>query len=134
MTIQTRKTKSQAALSTLAWGIYMIVVGLSLIVFPNGVLVTMGFEPTQEVWIRIGGLLALALGFYYVQLGRFPFAPFYPWKVMAHVGGVLIMTSFYLQGLAPANIFLFALADTLAALWTAWGIKQDRKREELIAA
>jgi hypothetical protein len=79
--------KSQAALSTLCWGLYMILNGVNMIVHPNGGLTAMGFEPTAEVWIRMVGLLALVLGFYYLQMGRYNFTPFYTWKLTGHVGG-----------------------------------------------
>ncbi len=128
MKTQLIKHKSQAALSTFWWGIYMSVNGISLIVYPNGTLATMGFEPTQEIWIRMAGLLALVLGFFYVQLGRFHFTPFYNWKVTGHVVGILTMTLFYLQGLAPSAIFMLCLTDGLAALWTIWGKYQDNKQ------
>jgi hypothetical protein len=120
--------KSQAALSTLCWGLYMILNGISLIVHPNGGLTAMGFEPTEEVCIRMAGLLALVLGFYYLQMGRYNFTPFYTWKLTGHAGGILIMTLLYQQGLAPSTIFIFCLSDALAAHWTAWGIYYDRKQ------
>jgi hypothetical protein len=128
MKTQAIKHKSQAALSTLCWGIYMMLNGVSMIIYPNGVLAMMGFEPTNELWIRLAGLLALVLGFYYVQMGRHHFIPFYTWKVIGHAGGILIMTGFYLQGLAPATIFLLCLSDALAAIWTAYGKYYDQKQ------
>ena len=96
------KRKSQAALSTFCWGIYMIIKGLSMVIYPNNALATMGFEPTVEIWIRMTGLLALVLGYFYVQMGRYHFTPFYTWKVVGHAWGILIMILFYLQDLVPA--------------------------------
>ncbi|WPP49342.1 hypothetical protein [Catalinimonas niigatensis] len=128
MKTQTLKNKSQAAFSTLCWGFYMILNGLSMIIFPNATLAAMGFELTTEILIRMLGLLSLVLGFYYIQMGRYYFAPFYSWKIMGHISGILIMTFFYLQGLAPATIFMICLSDAMAAAWTAWGISQDRKK------
>lgn len=122
------KPKGRAALSTLCWGIYVIVNGVSMIIDPKGTLELMGFSPAAEMGIRMAGLLALVLGFYYVQMGRYDFTPFYTWKIMGHTAGILIMTLLYLQHLVPANIFIICLSDGLAALWTAWGISQDRKK------
>lgn len=122
------KTKSQAALSTFCWGIYMSLNGLGMVIFPNVALAAMGFEPTVEIWIRMVGLLSLVLGFYYVQMGRYQFSPFYLWKVVGHAGGILIMILFYFQDLISSNILMICLTDALAALWTVWGINEDRKK------
>ena len=122
------KNKSQAALSTLCWGFYMVLNGLSMIIHPNATLAAMGFELTTEIWIRMVGLLSLVLGFYYIQMGRYYFAPFYTWKIIGHISGILIMTFFYLQDLVPATVFMICFSDALAAAWTAWGISQDRKK------
>ncbi len=128
MKTQTHKNKSQAAFSTLCWGLYMFVNGTSMMLYPSHTLEMMGMATTVDIWIRMAGLLALVLGFYYVQMGRYYFAPFYSWKMIGHAAGILIMTLFYLLGLAPATIFLLCLTDALAALWTAWGMAQDRKK------
>ncbi|MEK6478807.1 hypothetical protein WJR50_14770 [Catalinimonas sp. 4WD22] len=128
MKTQIFKHRSHAALSSLCWGVYMILNGISMIIQPNSMLETMGFEPTVEIWIRMAGLLALVLGYYYVQMGRYHFLPFYTWKIIGHIAGIIIMTTFYLQGLAPGSILMLCLGDMLAALWTAWGIFEDRKR------
>ncbi|WP_224996216.1 hypothetical protein [Cesiribacter sp. SM1] len=122
------KPKSQAALSTLCWGVYVILNGLSMTIDPEGTLKMMGFSPGAETGIRMAGLLALVLGFYYVQMGRHNFVPFYTWKVIGHVGGILIMTLFYFQNLVPASIFIICFSDGLAALWTSWGLIYDRKK------
>ena len=126
--------KSQAALSTLCWGVYLMLNGTSMIVQPNAVLATMGFEPTKDIWIRMAGLLALVLGFFYVQVGRYHFVPFYTWKLIGHSVGIVIMTLFYLQGLAPAPILTLCFSDALAAAWTGWGIFLDRKKVKPLVA
>jgi hypothetical protein len=126
------KENGQAALSTFFWGIYMALNGISMVTYPNLGLTLMGFEPTQEVYIRLTGLLALVLGFYYIQFGRYYFQPFYYWKVTGHLAGIFIMIFFYLTGLASASILIFCLFDAMAAVWTAWGIIYDQKKKQLV--
>lgn len=98
--------------------IYVIVSGLQLLLIPNVILGLVGFEPTQEIWIRIMGLLVLVLGFYYYYmakygndkvvwatvLGRFSFC-----------GGLVV---FVLLGLAKPILIGFAAFELVLALWT----------------
>ena len=42
---------------------YVIVSGISLIFFPNFLLGLFGIEATNEIWIRVLGMLVLALSF-----------------------------------------------------------------------
>lgn len=45
--------------------VYMIGMGLPFLFAPNLMLPLLGLEPTHEIWIRILGLLVLALVVYY---------------------------------------------------------------------
>ena len=53
-----------------AFGCYLLVLGATLLLAPNLLLALFGFPLTEEVWIRIVGLLVIYLGIYYSLAGR----------------------------------------------------------------
>lgn len=61
---------SKAAKSILVFGLYLGVLGSVLVLVPNLLLELIAIPPTQEAWIRVAGVLALILAFYYVQAAR----------------------------------------------------------------
>ena len=58
---------TQAAKSVYYFAFYLYLTGITLIFIPNVFLSTLGLPETNEVWIRVVGILALAIGFYYHQ-------------------------------------------------------------------
>ena len=109
---------SRAAISVFVWGIYMLVSGTTFLLIPNVVLPLLGFPPTDEIWIRGMSMLAVALGYFYVQTARHEMTPFFSWKVHGHIFGVICMVMFVILQLGPPMLLLFASADLLAAIWT----------------
>lgn len=61
---------SKTSTSLIVFGIYLIGMGLGLVFMPNFALGTLGFAPTNEVWVRVVGALALLLAFYYISAAR----------------------------------------------------------------
>ncbi|HMT00454.1 MAG TPA: hypothetical protein PKA12_16995, partial [Saprospiraceae bacterium] len=63
------ETLLPSAKSVLIFGVYLSVVGLSVLLVPNLFLSIIGVENTDEVWIRLLGLLLTGLSvFYYVAV------------------------------------------------------------------
>jgi hypothetical protein len=103
---------------------YVIGSGLSLLFVPNILLGIFGFAPTQEIWIRVMGLLVVVLAFYYRAIARSNAAE----VALATVYGRLVfcagLVCFVFLGMAQTPLIGFALAETALALWT-W---QELKR------
>jgi hypothetical protein len=97
---------------------YVILSGLPLIFFPNVLLKILGFEPTQEIWIRILGLLVLILSIYYYRLAKYGNDK----TVMATVLGRLAFCTglvlFVIVGIGKPMLLGFAFVESLFALWT----------------
>ena len=71
---------SSAAKSLFVYGIYILALSIFLIVAPNLFLSLFGFPTTNEVWLRVAGLLLLYLGFYDVQAARAELKVFFKWS------------------------------------------------------
>ena len=78
---------NKAALSVRVFGIYLIVLGAWLLLAPNVLLRLFGMAATDEVWIRVVGMLVGFLGTYYVRAAAARFTPFFAWTIPVRTVG-----------------------------------------------
>lgn len=119
---------SRAAKSLFVFGIYLCGLGLILLLVPNLILQAFGAPTTNEVWIRINGMLVLCLSFYYVQTARNELTIFIRWTVWARGAVIIYFAAFVLLVSAPKALLLFGLIDLLSAIWTWIALKKDEAR------
>jgi hypothetical protein len=104
--------------------IYVILSGASLIFMPNVLLNLLGLEPTNEIWIRVLGLLVFILAFYYNALSRHGNRQ----TIMATVHGRIVfctgLTLMIVFGLTKPILLLFVFAESLLAIWTWQEVKR----------
>ncbi|NHZ70952.1 MAG: hypothetical protein GWP18_04855 [Proteobacteria bacterium] len=108
---------SSATRSMTVWTVYVILLGTVLLVIPNLLLSIFQIEDTDEVWIRIVGLLLLGYGAYYWTAVRAEFTELYHMSVWVRWGIVvgLVVLAFTV---GPWQLVLFAMIDLLGGLWT----------------
>jgi hypothetical protein len=109
---------SPAARSIEVFGIYLVLLGATLLLAPNLLLGAFGIAPTGEVWIRIVGMLAGFLGVYYLRAARAGLTAFYGWTVPVRLSVPVFFAGFVALGMAPAMLLLFGAIDAAGALWT----------------
>jgi hypothetical protein len=119
---------SRAAKSLFVFGIYLCGLGLILLLVPNLLLQVFGVPTTNEVWIRINGMLVLCLSFYYVQAARNGLTSFIRWTVWTRVAVVFYFAAFVLLVSAPKALLLFGLIDLLSAVWTWLALREVEAR------
>jgi hypothetical protein len=117
---------SRAAKSLFVFGIYLCGLGLILLLAPNPLLRVFGAPPTNEVWIRVIGMLVLCLSFYYIQAARNELTNFIRWTVWARAAVIVYFAAFVLLVSAPKALLLFGLIDLFAAVWTWLALRKDR--------
>jgi uncharacterized membrane protein len=110
---------SNAAKSVFVFGIYELAVGICLMITPDPLLAFFGFPATNEVWIRVSGLLICVFAFYDFMAARHELTDFFRWTVYARSSVILFFTIFVLSGLASPILILFGAIDLLGAIWTA---------------
>ena len=59
-----------AAKSLVVYGVYLLFNGIALVVAPNTVLTLFGLPGTSEPWIRVVGLVAGEIGYYFIFAAR----------------------------------------------------------------
>jgi hypothetical protein len=116
---------SRSASSVLVFAGYLVGMGGAFILIPNILLKILGFPATNEVWIRVVGVLALVLAFYYVLAARAELRVFIQWTIYARLVVFACFTGFVLVGLAGPIMILLGAIDLVSALWTYWVLRQE---------
>ena len=124
---------SKAARSLFVFGIYLILLGIFLIVLPDVLLSLFQVSTTQEVWIRVAGMLVMFIGIYDLVAARGEFAPFIQWSVYVRTSAILFFIAFVVLGLVEWPLILFGVIDLLGAAWTQLEIRRQ-KVVSLVAA
>jgi hypothetical protein len=119
---------SDPAKTVYAFGWYIVVLGATLVLAPNLLLATFGLPPTEEVWIRVVGMLLLFLAGYYFIAARAEWTQFFRASVWFRSLVILFFIAFVLLGLVKPVVLAFAGVDLLAALWTASALRHAAAR------
>lgn len=98
---------------------YSFISGIILLIIPNFVTMLIGFAPTQEIWIKAIGLMALMLCFYYYNIAKSGSAQ----AVLGTVYGRWFFTSTVtmasLMGIVPIFVIPMMIFEAGLATW-AW--------------
>ncbi|NJN43535.1 MAG: hypothetical protein HC806_01535 [Anaerolineae bacterium] len=114
--------------SILVFGFYLVGMGVGFIAMPNVLLNILGFPPTNEVWSRVVGVLALSLAFYYIQAARANLTLFVQWTVYTRIAGVSLFTGFTVLNIAGPMMILLGSVDLVFALWTEGTLRKEKKQ------
>ena len=115
--VESEGRMSPATRSMVVWTVYVSVLGAVLLFIPNVLLSIFQIEGTDEVWIRIIGILLLGLGVYYWTAIRADFTDLYVMSVW--VRWAIVITLIVLAfAVGPWQLVLFASIDLLGGLWT----------------
>ena len=114
---------SRAARTIFVFGLYLGLTGLTFGTVPNLALPLLGLPGTTEPWIRVVGVLALALAYFFIRSARAESRDFFGWTV--HVR-LFVFTSFvilaFVYGLP--SLAVFGLIDLLGATWTFLALRR----------
>ena len=97
------------AKSVFYYSFYMMGMGLGLLFIPNLILGVFGFEPTNDIWIRILGLFAICAGMLYFYCGRTNQTGFFRISVTERIAFFLGMVGIVL--FLRANPLLIAIGS-----------------------
>ena len=116
---------SKSAISIYVFGIYLGVMGLGFLFFPDTVLGLFGISSGTGLWIRISAMLILILSYYYICLARQEDKSFFRLTVHARATVILFFVTFTLLGMAPPVLISFGVVDLIAAAWTAIALRSE---------
>ncbi len=117
---------SSAAKSVYYFGFYLLLVGVILTVVPNFLLNTFQIPETNEVWIRVVGVLVFSLGIYYVVMAQTNNTLFFSISIYIRASILLWFTVFALIGWGSPMLIMFGVVDVIGALWTYLELKKQK--------
>ena len=106
---------------------YVVISGISLLFFPNFLLGIFGLEPANEIWIRVLGMLVLALSFYYYAMYKNGGKEVIRATVQGRLFFCAGLVAFVILGMVKPVLLGFAAAETGLALWTLSEIRKGGK-------
>ena len=111
-------------LSLTVQGIYVLITGLQLIFIPATLLGMFGFDPPSEIWIKVLGILVLALAILYYTIntsGNKEVVLSTVWfRIFVSAGFLFLVVT----GQTKSSLLLFAGVDVATALWTWFELKK----------
>lgn len=97
---------------------YLFALAAVLIFAPNVMLSVFKIPETNEVWIRVVGVLVVCIGVYYHEMARLNSLPFLRLTVWVRLWVFAAFVGLWAAGIGPVQLILFGLVDALAAFWT----------------
>lgn len=119
---------SAAARSIQVFSFYLAVLAATLLAAPNLLLGAFAMPATEEVWIRVVGMLVAFLSVYYSAAARTEDRAFFTWTVPVRLSVPVFFGAFVALCDAPPALMLFAGADALSAGWTWSALRRERPR------
>lgn len=116
---------SSSAKTVFYFGLYLYVVGATLLFIPNFFLKTIQLPETNEVWIRVVGILTLCIAYYYHRNGAANNKPMFGFTVHARVFVCVAFAGLVLLKLAPPILAGFGGVDLLGAIWTWQALRKE---------
>ncbi len=116
---------NNSAKSVYCFGLYLYLVGLTLIFVPNLFFQILHLPETNEVWIRIVGLLAFVLGFYYHRLAAMNITAFFKLTVPVRILVFVAFIAFVLLQFVEPVLILIGAVDLVGAVWTWSALKKE---------
>jgi hypothetical protein len=115
----------RATLSLRVWGYYLAAIGGILIGAPNTLLGIVGLPTTEEVWIRVVGMLVWILAYASFQSARTGNREYMTWSRNGRFAVPFFFAAFVLFGFVGPQILPFGVIDLAGATWTWWAIRAD---------
>lgn len=115
-----------AARSVYYFGLYLYVTGLTLIFVPNVLLNLLNIPETNEVWIRVAGVLAFCLGYYYHRTAKGNLLAFFKLTIPTRILVFISFAGFALLHYISPMIIGFGVIDLLGAIWTWTALPREK--------
>lgn len=116
---------SKSAKSVFIYGLYLALNGLLLLFVPNVLLNSLGIEPTTEVWIRLAGILLMAISVYYILAAKYELVVIMKATAFIRFTIIFFFTAFVLLKWVSPSILTISLIDFLGGAWTYLMLKKE---------
>lgn len=104
--------------------VYVLLTGATLLLAPNILLSLFGLAEAREVWIRVLGVVVIALGYYYWCAAAADEQGFFKATIPGRGFVLLAFIALVATGLAAPPLILFGVIDAAGALWTWMALRR----------
>lgn len=118
---------SPAGRSMVVFGIYLLVSGIGFFFVPNIVLPILGLPLAADFWVRITGVVACVIGYYYLVSARAELTTFFRATTYARTGVCVALLLLLLTSSAPVALLPLGIIDLIGAAWTHFALRQTAK-------
>lgn len=125
---------SNIAKTLFVFGLYMLVLGVTVVLFPNFLLSLFHVPTTNEVWIRVVGMLVIFLGIYDIVAAKGELRLLIVWSIPVRFSVIVFFAVFVVAGLAPPILLLFGAIDSAGAIWTWSALRKPNEKHLANAA
>jgi hypothetical protein len=94
---------------------------------PNTLLAIVGMASTQEIWVRVVGMLAGLIGFLYARYAPHGDRRFFELTVQLRASVIVFFLAFVVLASAPWQLLMFGAIDLAGAGWTWWTLTTGRR-------
>jgi hypothetical protein len=109
---------TRAARSVFVFGIYLQVVGAILLASPDTLLALLRLPPATDPWIRVLGVVVMAVGLLDAASARMEQTGYFRATVWVRLFVLISFVVLVLLKLAPAVLLVFGVIDAAGAVWT----------------
>ncbi len=114
-----------SVISIKVFALYVVATGLGLMLIPNIWLAPLGFPPAEDFWVRVLGLVAFVLGYYYwtsaLTINRSFFTASIYGRCLFGAGtvGLVVIAA------APWQLIILGAVDVAGAIWTKLAMQAE---------
>lgn len=116
---------SKSAKSVFIYGIFYAINGMMLLLVPNVLLDSLGIENTNEVWIRLAGILLMAIAVYYILGAKYELIVIMKATAFIRFSIIIFFTAFVLLEMVSPSIIVISVIDFLGGVWTFLMLKNE---------
>ena len=114
-----------STLSMLVFSVYMVILCVLTVVFPNNFTALFGLDRPDGLWVRVCGMLIGILAFYYIMAVREVNKSFYRWTVYGRLAVFPTLAVFVILGFGPPILLLFGAWDSGCGIWTGLALRRE---------
>jgi hypothetical protein len=119
---------SRAGRSFFWFGFWVLTCGLGLLAVPGFLLGFAGISMSNDIIVRIFGMVLVFMAIYYFVAGRHAeFTPLFQVSVYTRGSALPILAVLVLILKVNPLIILFTVVDAVGALWTALALRADSR-------
>jgi uncharacterized protein YjeT (DUF2065 family) len=116
---------STAAKSVYYFGIYLVITGIVIVTAPNMMLSMLQLPETNEVWLRVAGMLVFNIGVLYFYMAPTEYKLFFALSAYLRASVMVWFVLFVVIGWAAPTILVFGVADLAGAIWTFVALRRS---------